>query len=73
LALPLAWLGWEGFSKGWRPGEPTGLFIGWLTPLLAPVLAKWLSLQVVPLVLLMLLILSLLRLDSLPPAAGKGK
>jgi hypothetical protein len=63
LALPLAWLGWEGFSKGWRPGEPTALFIGWLTPLLAPVLAKWLSLQVVPLVLLMLLILALRRLE----------
>ena len=70
LALPLAWLGWEGFSKGWRPGEPSGLFIGGLTPLLAPALAKWLSLQVVPLVLLMLLILSLLRLEFVPRAPG---
>jgi hypothetical protein len=35
LALPLAWLAWEGYTHGWSPGEPELLFIGWLTPLLA--------------------------------------
>jgi hypothetical protein len=30
LALPLAWLGWEGYNNGWRPGEPAFLCLGCL-------------------------------------------
>jgi hypothetical protein len=62
LALPLAWLGWEGYREGWLPGERAGLFLGFLTPILVPILAKTLNLQSTPLVLLMLLALALRRM-----------
>jgi len=62
LALPLAWLGWEGFREGWLPGEPALLFLGFLTPILVPILAKNLNLQITPLVLPMLLALALRRM-----------
>lgn len=32
LALPLAWLGWEGYTKGWVPGQQITLCLGWLLP-----------------------------------------
>jgi len=33
LALPLAWLGWEGQNKGWLPGEQPALVLGWFMPM----------------------------------------
>jgi hypothetical protein len=33
LALPLAWLGWEGQHRGWLPGEQPALVLGWFMPL----------------------------------------
>jgi hypothetical protein len=33
LALPLAWLGWEGYRKRYLLGEPILLALGWLLPL----------------------------------------
>jgi hypothetical protein len=33
LALPLAWLGWEGIQKGWLPYEPCVLTLAWMAPL----------------------------------------
>ena len=62
LALPLAWLGWEGYREGWLPGERAGLFLGFLTPILVPILAKTLNLQITPLVLSVLLALALRRM-----------
>jgi hypothetical protein len=50
LALPLAWLGWEGYSRGWEPGEQILLFSGWVIPLAGPAF----NLPVVPLALLAL-------------------
>jgi len=59
LALPLAWLGWQGFSEGWRPGELPVLVIGFLTPFLVPILAKFLNFQITPIVLILLLAMAL--------------
>ncbi len=61
LALPLAWLGWQGFSEGWRPGELPVLILGFLTPILVPMLAL-LNFQITPLVLALLLAVALRRL-----------
>jgi hypothetical protein len=67
LAFPLAWLGWEGHTQGWWPGEQNLLVLGWLTPLVSPVLAKFTGLQIAPLVLAALLVLALRRgAKSLP-------
>ena len=62
LALPLAWLAWEGHVEGWRPGEQTLLVVAFLTPLLAPIFARTIHLQIVPLVLAALLAMALRRL-----------
>lgn len=56
LALPLAWLGWEGFTKGWIPHEPVVLCCGWLIPFIAPILAI-IKFQLAPLILVALFVL----------------
>ncbi len=56
LALPLAWLGWEGYQTGWQPGEPELLALGWLLPFMTPVLAI-IKCQITPLILTAFLIL----------------
>ncbi len=66
LALPLAWLAWEGHVEGWRPGEQALLVLAFLTPLLMPILAGTIRLQIAPLVLTALLAMALRRLG--PPA-----
>ena len=35
LALPLAWLWWEGRTKGWLPWEQALLLLSWLMPLVS--------------------------------------
>ena len=55
LALPLAWLGWEGYNAGWLPGEPALLCLGWLLPLITSVMAL-IKCQITPLILAALLI-----------------
>jgi hypothetical protein len=56
LALPLAWLGWEGYHTGWRPGESGLLCLGWLLPFITPMMAI-IKCQITPLILAALLIL----------------
>jgi alpha-1,2-mannosyltransferase len=51
LALPLAWLGWEGFAQGCTPGEEVLLSLGWFMPLIAPILGM-VKFQLAPLILL---------------------
>jgi alpha-1,2-mannosyltransferase len=51
LALPLAWLVWEGHMKGWLPGEQFLIFAGWILPALAPLVASTTGIQLAPLVL----------------------
>jgi hypothetical protein len=60
LALPLAWLGWEGYSKGWLPAEQPLLLLGWLLPLLIPALGMT-RLQLTPLILVTLVVMALRR------------
>jgi alpha-1,2-mannosyltransferase len=70
LALPLSWLGWEGYTKGWLRWERPVLAACWLSPLIAPTLAQISNLQIAPMAMIALLILAL-RNDnrSLPEAA----
>jgi alpha-1,2-mannosyltransferase len=56
LALALAWLGWEGFTRGWLPHEPEILCLGWLMPFIAPVLGI-IKFQLAPLILVALFVL----------------
>ena len=60
LALPIAWLGWQGYTKGWMPLEKLFLVIAWLLPFLIPLIGKT-RLQITPLIILILLILALKR------------
>jgi hypothetical protein len=69
LALPLAWLGWEGYTRGWLPGEKVFIFLGWLTPLLAPMVAQATRVQPAPLILGILMYLSLRRMAFGPQDA----
>jgi hypothetical protein len=52
LALPLAWLGWQGYTTGWQPGEPLWLFLGWIAPLFMGL--YWAPLSLLPIFLLFL-------------------
>jgi hypothetical protein len=71
LALPLAWLGWEGSTRGWLPGEKTCLSLAWLTPLVAPLLAQAAAVQISPLSIGVLLCLALRRAGRYPPKDKK--
>jgi hypothetical protein len=57
LALPIAWLGARGLIFGWLRGERELLVVAWLLPMIGPVLAGVLGLQLMPLVSLALLFL----------------
>lgn len=57
LALPIAWLGARGLVFGWLRGERELLLIAWLLPMIGPVFAKVLGLQLMPLINLALLFL----------------
>jgi len=62
LALPLAWLGWEAHVKGWiMRGEKVLLLIGWLMPIIAPIIAKATNLQFGPIILIALIVLAFKR------------
>lgn len=63
LALPLAWLAWGGYTQGWPARMQGLLFLGWLMPIITPILAKLTYLQVGPMILAALMILTL----YLPP------
>ncbi|MGP8051214.1 MAG: glycosyltransferase family 87 protein [Desulfobaccales bacterium] len=67
LALPLAWLAWEGHVEGWRPGEPALLVLAFLTPVLTPIFAGTIRLQIAPLVLTALVAMALRRLRPAAP------
>lgn len=58
LALPLAWLGWEGYNAGWLPGEPALLCLVWLLPFITTVMAFF-TFQITPLILAALMILAI--------------
>jgi hypothetical protein len=60
LALPLAWLGWEGYTKGWIHGERVLLFLGWIMPFITPILAL-INFQIAPLILVAIMILAVIE------------
>ncbi len=68
LALPMAWLGWEGYTKGWLPGEKTLLFLAWTSPVAMPLLAQATDVQLTPLVLMGLIFFVLRRALQWSPA-----
>ncbi|MDP3181827.1 MAG: glycosyltransferase family 87 protein [Desulfobaccales bacterium] len=70
LTLPLAWLGWEGYTKGWLPQEKILLILGWCMPMFAQCLAKAAGWQLGPLILAALLLMAVRRESSL---AGKAR
>ncbi len=55
LALPVTWMIRLGLTHGWIPGERELLAVAWLLPLLMVIIANHTSIQIAPLVLLMLL------------------
>ena len=57
LALPLAWLGWEAYTKGCQPWEQVLLVLGWLLPLVC-VFLSILKVQLAPLVLAALFVIA---------------
>lgn len=66
LALPLGWLWEEGRRRGRWPGELLLLWFGWMLPFAAPILWNKVNifygkLQLAPIILLALFLLSLLR------------
>jgi hypothetical protein len=58
LALPLAWLGWEGIQKGWLPYEPCVLTLAWMAPLFyLPMESRILNNPIAPLACVIMLFL----------------
>lgn len=71
LALPLAWLGWEGCQRGFGRGEKALLAIAWLSPLsMMPFQGVKLPGLICPLVLSALLVLTLLKSRREAPDPG---
>jgi hypothetical protein len=56
LAIPLAWLGWEGYTKKWLPGEQMLLVLGWTMPFMA-IIGSQLKVQLAPLIVVALFLL----------------
>lgn len=61
LALPIAWLGWLGATRGWRRHEQPVLLLAWAMPMLAAPIALLTRLQLGPLVIAALMALVLRR------------
>ena len=68
LALPLAWIGWQGHTHGWLPGEQIILALAWLLPFLMifRIIEINLNLPLTPLILIALVILVLRRQSAFP-------
>ena len=60
LALPLAWLGWQGYRQGFLAWEPAVLVAAWLSPLLVFVSTAT-RIPIVPVILIALFVLVLKR------------
>jgi len=61
LILPLAWIGWEGHTKGWLGWEQAVLFLGWWVPLFSVLPGKPINLLLIPLIIMVLLFFALRR------------
>ncbi|MCL4503109.1 MAG: DUF2029 domain-containing protein [Deltaproteobacteria bacterium] len=74
LALPLAWIAWDGHLHGWSLGEQVILLLGWMMPLFSEYIARATCLPLAPLFLMALSALSLRRLApvGLPTEVSQG-
>ena len=72
LAIPAAWVGWEGYKNGWRHYDKGFVMLAWITPLLSRVMAYENMLQITPLILVGLLYVNLTsrRLSTMPASRG---
>ena len=70
LALPLAWIAWDGYLRGWLPGEQYLLFFCWMMPMFSEKIAEVTRLPLAPLCLVALSYLALRRLA--PPEVSPG-
>jgi hypothetical protein len=59
LAIALAGLGWEGYTKGWLPGEKVCLSFTWIAPIYLSFYHCWLL--IVPIALLLIMAIRRLR------------
>ena len=71
LALPMAWLANQGIQNGWRRGERELLLGAWISPMVTVALANGFSIQLEPLVILLMLI-ALLRRAHIPKRSFSG-
>jgi hypothetical protein len=62
IAIPLACLGWEAYSKGWLPGERFGFFIAWIAPIYLSFFHC--RLLILPIVLLFIMAIRRMRLKT---------
>jgi hypothetical protein len=71
LALPLAWLAWDGYTKGWATGEKWLLFLCWIMPMFFEVIAKGTSVAIPAMFFILLGSFCLLKfLGWIPPSPG---
>ncbi|MGD0826829.1 MAG: glycosyltransferase family 87 protein [Desulfobaccales bacterium] len=59
IAIPLACLGWEGYTKGWLPGEKVCLFFAWIAPIYLSFYNCWLL--IIPNTLLLIMAIRRMR------------
>jgi hypothetical protein len=61
LALVIAWLGWEGYSKKWSEKENLFLLAAWFSPLISLLIVKLFKIQILPIFFILLIIFILRR------------
>jgi len=72
LALPIAWMGWHGYMKGWLYGEKIMLIVAWFMPLLSKWILQFSNIQLIPVFMITLLAIILRRAaKEMAPAPAK--
>jgi Glycosyltransferase family 87 len=61
LALPLAWLAWDGYTRGWAPGEKWLLFLCWIMPMFSEYIAKVTILPIPSMFFILLMVIAARR------------
>jgi alpha-1,2-mannosyltransferase len=73
LALPLAWVGWEGYTRGWLSWEINILALCWIMPLISVGIAAKMRIQIAPLALMVLMVLVIRRSYAREPRIGNTR
>ena len=61
LALPLAWLAWDGYTRGWAPGEKWLLFLCWIMPMFSEEIAQVTRVPIPSLFFILLMVIAARR------------